>query len=195
MNAGAINRKFVSLWLLVHSMVWPMGIVSAAWSGWWWTNWLVEHVPGKPQLTVSIWPDHAYIGLFLWSTFCIGGAIVGIWVGIAQWLLLRNRYQMTARWVWINGFIWACCGVLLRLLMLLERPANLLYALLPFVVGGLITGYWLEQYLAKFSQLQRPMRSGHTVNPTYDRPALYRMIFLGIGLGLITSTIAVSRLL
>ena len=120
--------------------------------------------------------------------------MVGIGVGIAQWLLLRYRYQMTARWVWRNAFIWASCGILLRLIMLLDSPVNPLYALLPFAAAGLITGYWLEQYLAKFGQLQNPMQPGHTVNPTYDRLALYRMIFLGIGLGLITSMIAISRL-
>lgn len=194
MNVWTIDSKFVSLWLLMQSLAWPAGLISGTWIGWWWLDWLVEHVPGKPQLTYGIWPSHAYLGLFLCTSLCLGGALVGVSVGITQWLLLRRRYPMTLRWIWANVAIWSCSGALLGLIVLFSG-INTLYSLLVFVAGGLVTCYWLEQSLMKFYRTTGQLLPLDAPPPMQNRFVLYRMVFLGNGLGLVTSFIAAGVML
>jgi len=169
-------------WVIVHSVAWPLGVISGSWIGWWWLGWLIDHVPGRHQLWTGFWPSHDHLGLLVLLAFCLGGAIVGGWVGGAQWLLLRARYAVPVSWIGANLVIWAGCAILLRLSMQFA-PANLLYPLLVVVAGGLATGYWLERRLPPDDRgldLGSPRlksRSG------FNRATRYRLVFLGMGLG------------
>lgn len=174
-------------WLLVHSIAWPVGLVSAIWVGIKWVGWLTAVVPGEPRLGVW-WSNHEYMGLFLWSAFLFGGVIVGLCVGVAQWLVLRIWRKIRVQWVAVNIWAWAISALALRATILTlnsTRGLDFIFVLIPTVVGGSIIGYCLQQALSKVDeeQLQQP----HVQSLLYDKFTSYGVIFAGIGTGLATS--------
>lgn len=183
-----MDSWFVARWLIAHCLAWPLGVGSGAWIGWWWLHWLIDHVPGRHQLWTGFWPSHDHLGALLLLTFCLGGAIVGGWVGGAQWLLLRAQYAVPVSWIGANVVIWAGCAILLRLGMQFA-PANLLYPLLVVVAGGVATGYGLERRLPPNGRLLAPVLPQLKSRAGLNRGIHYRLVFLGLGFGLATTAI------
>ena len=194
MTLWRVEKKFVLPWLIAHGVAWPLGLVSAFWSGWSWLSWLTSHIPGEPRLGFGWYPNHEYIVLFLWSAFLLGGAIVGLWVGIAQWLVLRLWYKIATSWVIVNVLAWSFSGILLRLIILILGPTSrfsVVPILVPLLLGTLISGFWLEPIISRPLHEHLPMSSCRTSNPINGRFVIYPIIFVGIGVGLLTLLIIV----
>jgi hypothetical protein len=176
MNLWRIEKNFVLLWTIVHGIAWPLGVVSGSWIGWKWLGWLAYHVPGEHLLGHGWYPNHQYIGLFLWSAFLLGGAIVGLWVGIAQWLVLRIWYNITVWWIVVNVLTWSFSGILLRLIILIfgsGSRSTIITLLIPLLLGGFITGVWLQYTLAKSIHERVQIGTAYTINPVSGRLATY----------------------
>ncbi|MEZ4869810.1 MAG: hypothetical protein R3C14_51265 [Caldilineaceae bacterium] len=181
-----LETKFVLLWIMAHGIVWPIGFVSALWISWHWLGWLIQHVPGEPRLSSGLYSNHEYIDLFLWSAFLLGGAIIGLSVGVVQWFVLRNWYKVVVWWIVGNVFAWSCGGVLLRLLLIIYDPAsqsNLIIIIAPLAVGSFISGFWLESTLSKDRHQHRLLQSHNTIRAVDGKAATYLIIFVGTGVG------------
>lgn len=175
-------------WLLVHSIAWPVALVSASWVGIKWIGWLAAVVPGEPRLGFNWYPTHQYVGLFLWSAFLLGGVIMGLWVGVAQWLVLGIWGKMRGQWVVVNMVAWTISALAFRAAIHAvdsTRGLDFNFAWIPAVVGGLITGFCLQQALAKVDEEQRQQPREQSL--LYDKFTGYGIVFAGIGAGLVTS--------
>ena len=180
------------LWLLVHSIACPIGILSALWIGLKWIEWLARTVPGEPRLSFGWYPTHEYIGLFLWSAVLFGGAIVGLSVGVAQWVVLSIWRKIRIHWIAINVLAWAISGLALRATILAftsMREGNFVFVLIPVLVGGSMTGFYLQQALSKVDDRQRQQPDEQSL--LYNRLTGYGVVFAGIGAGLGMSLLVV----
>jgi len=170
--------------LLVHSIAWPVGIFSAIWVGIKWVGWLTTVMPGEPRLGL-LWSNHEHMGLFLWSAFLFGGVIVGLWVGIAQWVVLGIWCKIRVQWIGVNMVAWAISALAFRAAIHTfdsTRGLDFNFAWMPTVLGGLITRYYLQQALTKVGEGQR--QHSHQQSLLYDKSTGYGVIFAGIGAGL-----------
>ena len=180
-------------WLLVHSIAWPVGLVSAIWVGIKWVGWLAHTVPGEPRLGFGWYPNHEYIGLFLWSAFLFGGLIVGLWVGVAQWVVLGIWCKIRVQWIGVNMVAWAISALAFRAAIYTfdsTRGLDFNFAWMPTVLGGLITGYYLQQAFAKADEGQ--LQQSYQQSLLYDKFTNYGVIFAGMGTGLGTSFLITS---
>ena len=150
-------------------------------------------MPGEPRLGFGWYPNHEYIGLFLWSAFLFGGLIVGLWVGVAQWVVLGIWCKIRVQWIGVNMVAWAISALAFRAAIYTfdsTRGLDFNFAWMPTVLGGLITGYYLQQAFAKADEGQ--LQQSYQQSLLYDKFTNYGVIFAGIGTGLGTSFLITS---
>jgi hypothetical protein len=120
----------IAQWIVLHSYVGK--------KSWWWI-----------LTTISGWVAGLFfLGMLphymIWSmepviAQALGGAAIGIFLGLAQWLFLRRQVQRALFWILVNVVSWAS-GFILHLYFALPQDV------MGFIVVGTIVG--VSQWLA-----------------------------------------------
>ncbi|MFZ4656759.1 MAG: hypothetical protein ACOYNY_07100 [Caldilineaceae bacterium] len=191
MNLSRTENNFVLQWVVTHIIAWPLSLLSAFWVGWNLLGWLAYHIPGEPRLSYGWYPNHEYINSLLLIVFLLGGAIIGLVVGTAQWFILRRVYRISATWIIISVLIWSLSGIIPKLVAFIFvsiSEISIINIFISHIVGGFISGFWLERILRN-AHLQ--ITPHQIFNITGTNLSIYIIVFSGIVAGLAMSVIMI----